>query len=99
MNGQRILIVCLISAACFAQQEKEPPRSNEPATTTRPSEQDKERAAVKAPALNVSEQEAAQAAAAFLDWAGASSSGQKEEIRRSLEQAREYKSVAAAFCE
>lgn len=99
MNRHRILIVCLTTAACFAQQQKEPPRSNEPAIRTRPSEQDKARTAVKPPALNVSQQEAAKAAAAFLDWAGASSAGQREEIRRMLEQAREYKAVAGAFCE
>ncbi len=93
------LIVCLMTAACCAQQEKEPPRSNEPAIATRPSEQDKPRAAVKAPALNVSEREAARAAVAFLDWAGASTAGQREEIRRMLEEAREYKAVAAAFCD
>ena len=99
MNWHRILVPCLMTAACFAQQEKESPRSNEPAIATRPSEQDKARAAVKAPALNVSEQEAAKAAVAFLDWAGASTAGQREEIRRMLDEAREYKAVAAAFCE
>jgi len=99
MNWQCTLVACLITAACFAQQEKEPPRSSEPAIAARPSEQDKARAAVKAPALNVSEQEAAKAAVAFLDWAGASTAGQREEIRRMLEQASQYKAVAAAFCD
>lgn len=99
MNWHRILVAGLMTAACFAQQEKEPPRSNEPAIATRPSEQDKLRAAAKAPALNVSEQEAARAAVAFLDWAGASTAGQRDEIRRMLEEARGYKAVAAAFCE
>ena len=72
MNWHCILVACLMTAACFAQHEQEPPRSNEPVIATRPSEQDKARAAVTAPALNVSEQEVAKAAAAFLDWAGAS---------------------------
>jgi len=99
MNWHRILIACLISAVCYAQQEKTPPRSSEPANTTRPSELDQRRAAVKAPSLKVSEREAASAAAAFLDWAGASTSGQREEIRRMLEEARESKGIAAAFCE
>ena len=99
MNWHCILVACLMTAACFAQHEQEPPRSNEPVIATRPSEQDKARAAVTAPALNVSEQEVAKAAAAFLDWAGASTAGQREEIRRMLEEAREYKAVGAAFCD
>jgi hypothetical protein len=88
-----------MTATCFAQQEKAPPRSGEAAITARPSETDKERAAVKAPSLKVPEREAARAAAAFLDWAGASTSGQREEIRRMLAEARGYNFIAAAFCE
>src|SRR5690242_2989073 len=99
MKWHPLLAVCLIAAACAAQREKEPPRSDQAATTTRPSEQDKARAAVKAPALNVSEQEAPTAAVAFLNWAGASTAGQREEIRRMLQGARESKTIAAAFCD
>ena len=64
MNLKVVLVACLVTTACFAQQEKEPPRSSEPAIATRPSEQDQARAATKAPSLRVSEQEAARAAAA-----------------------------------
>jgi len=99
MYLHRIIIVGLMTTTCFAQEVKEPPRSNEPAVAKRPSEQDKERVAAKAPSLSVSDHEATKAAAAFLDWAGASTVGQREEVRRMLEEAREYKAVASAFCE
>lgn len=99
MNSHLLLLACLVTTICFARQEKEPPRSNEPAIASRPSELDQARAAVKAPSLNVPEQEAARAALAFLDWAGAAPAGQREEIRRVLEAARDYKAVASTFCE
>jgi hypothetical protein len=92
-------MACFMTAACFAQQEKAHPRSGEAAITARPSETDKERAAMKAPSLQVPEREAARAAEVFLDWAGASTSGQREEIRRMLQEARAYNFIAAAFCE
>jgi hypothetical protein len=99
MNWKGVLVACLMTTACFAQQEKEPPRSSEPAISARPSEQDQARAATKAPSLQVSEQEAGRAAAAFLDWAGATPAGQREEVRRLLEAARDSKPIAAAFCD
>lgn len=99
MRLHHIVIVGLLTTSCFSQDPKEPPRSNERGVVIHPSERDKERAVVKAPSLSVSDQEATKTAAAFLDWAGASTVGQREEIRRMLEGAREYKAVASAFCE
>ena len=93
------IILLLTTATCLAQTPPQPPRSEQPDIATRPSQQDAARAAAKAPSLKVSDPEAAKTAAAFLDWAGASPAGQREEIRRMLAEARDYKAVAGAFCE
>jgi hypothetical protein len=98
MYMHRIIIVGLLTTACFAQDAKEPPHSTEPAIT-RPSEQDRARIEVKAPSLNVSDQEATKVAIEFIDWAGASSVGQREQVRELLTLARSNKAVASAFCE
>jgi hypothetical protein len=98
MHLHRIIILGLMTAACFAQEVNGPPRSSEPAVKS-PSEQLKARAEMKAPSLSGSDQEGAKAAMAFLDWAGASAVGQRDEVRRILERARDNKAVAGAFCE
>jgi hypothetical protein len=96
----------LIAASSLAQgtgeppsrPKGEPPRSTEPGIA-RPSELDKARLQPKAPSLNVPAEKAAEAARAFIDWAGASTVRQREEIRRLIAAARENASIAAALCD
>ncbi len=100
------LIAWLLTVSALAQNLGEsparpkgpPPQSTEPALT-RPSELDKARLESKPPSLAVPAASAAQAARAFIDWAGASTVRQTEEVRRLIAEARENASVAAAFCD
>jgi hypothetical protein len=101
-----VLASCLLAGSRFAQGADElpsrkkgtPPQSTETAIT-RPSDLDKARLAAKAPSLAVTGAKAAEAARAFIDWAGASTVQQREEARRFLAEARQNAAVAAAFCD
>ncbi len=99
-------IAWLLTVSALAQNVGEPPvrtkgpppQSPEPALA-RPSELDKARLESKPPSLAVSVASVTQAARAFIDWAGASTVRQREEVRRLIGEARENASVAAAFCD
>jgi|RhiMetdeSRZDD1v2_1073273.scaffolds.fasta_scaffold175713_3 hypothetical protein len=106
MGPGEVIIVFLLAASSVAQEGSEPPaRKTKPAPQspqppiTRPSELDKARLEFKPPSLAVTGTEAAQAARAFIDWAGASTVRQREEVRRLISEARENRDVAAAFCD
>ncbi len=99
-------IAWLLTVSALAQNVGEPPghpkgpapQTTEPALA-RPSELDKARLESKPPSLAVPAASAAQAARAFIDWAGASTVRQREEVRRLIGEARENTNVAAAFCD
>ena len=106
MSKRGAIVVLLLAGSAPAQDVSQPPdrktkqapRSEEPAIT-RPSELDKARLETKPPSLAVTGAQAVQAAKAFIDWAGASTVRQREEVRRLLSEARENRDVAAAFCD
>src|SRR5712691_8243587 len=106
MRLRSFLIAWLLTVSALAQNLGEPPerpkgpppQSTDPALT-RPSDLDKARLESKPPSLAVPAASAAQASRAFIDWAGASTVRQREEVRRLIAEARENANVAAAFCD
>src|SRR6266566_2170716 len=100
-------ITALLLAGCVLAREgseqavrkAEPaPHSVEP-SITRPSELDKPRLEAKAPSLAATGPEAVRAARAFIDWAGAATIRQREEVGRLVSDARGSREVATTFCD
>ena len=105
MGLRHFAIAWLLTASSLAQdpgeppaRKKGPPRSTEPAVP-RPSDLDKARLESKPPSLAVAAAWAAEVARVFIDWAGASNVGQREQVRQLIAEARGNTSVAAAFCD
>lgn len=106
MSLRHFCIVGMLVMGVFGQaltqapvrKEGPPPQSTQP-PIARPSELDKARLESKSPPLTGTGAEAAAAARAFIDWAGASPVRRREEVRRLLAEARGNRAIATAFCD
>jgi hypothetical protein len=106
MRVSHFVVTWLFAASSLAQPSGEPPsrpkgpppQSTEP-PVSRPSDLDRVRLELKPPSLSVPAAGAAQAAKAFIDWAGGSAVSQREDVRRLIAAASDNANIAAAFCD
>jgi len=97
MPLRRLVLLTLLSAICFAQQQA-PPSATAPAGPP-PAEIIRRHKPHAAPPLTGTGRQARDSAMKFIDWASASFGDETEDVRRALAVARQNRDIAQEFCD